>query len=201
MRFFNLPFYDRPPDWLRPEWAREIGLLDRWRAAPTPPPLGGLAQQQRYYASTFPRRHVNFDALLAYVGSQGMELRHPFHDQRLVKFFMGCDGGLLRRGAQKKYLLRQAMLGTLPEVTRARQTKADISAYMWRLAHQHLTQRAIEALAPVRLGWLDAARLRAVDEAVGRWLADGSRGRAPANYAIVWNAVAIDLWLEHAFRL
>ncbi|HEY1749635.1 MAG TPA: asparagine synthase-related protein [Caulobacteraceae bacterium] len=197
----NLNFSTAVPPWVRSGWADDVGLVARWRAMPDLPRLGGLAQQQRYWSSTYPRKHINLDNTLTYVASQGMELRHPLHDQRLVKFFMGCDGGLLRRGLERKHLLRVAMRGTLPEQVRTRQTKANMSSSILTLARRRLAERPIEALAPVRLGWLDAQALRTIEATVGGWIADGAVGPAPGNYAAVWNAISIDLWLEHAFGL
>jgi asparagine synthase (glutamine-hydrolysing) len=201
LRRFNLQFSYETPEWVSPEWSRRVGLADRWRAAPEPPRLNGLGQQQRYYTSTYPRKHVNLDNTLTFVASQGLELRHPFHDQRLVKFFMGCDGGLLRRGLERKHLLRVAMRGVLPEEVRTRTTKANMTGSILTSAKRRLAERPIEALAPVRLGWVDAAYLRRVEEGARAWAAAGFVGRAPGNYSIVWNAIALDLWMEYALGL
>lgn len=198
---FNLPDLGEVPDWVRPQWAAEVGLVERWRAAPDPPRLGNIAQQQRYFASTYPRKHVNLDNALTLVASRGMELRHPFHDQRLVKFFMGCDGGVLRRGLERKHLLRVAMRGTLPELVRTRQTKANMSVSILTMVRRRLAEKPIDEIAPVTLGWLDGEALRSTEQAVGDWIVAGSVGPPPGNYGLVWNAIAMDLWLEHAFGL
>ncbi|MFD2031257.1 asparagine synthase-related protein [Ancylobacter dichloromethanicus] len=58
----------------------------------------------------------------------GVEQRHPLHDLRLLRFFMGAAGGMLLRSGERKHLLREAMRGTLPEVVRTRKTKAHFSA-------------------------------------------------------------------------
>ncbi len=190
-----------PPAWLRPDWASRISLVERSRTTPDPLPGGGFAHRQRHRFSTFPRRHVNLDNTLSYAASQGVELRHPLHDQRLVRFFMACAGGLLRRGTTKKHLLREAMRGTLPEEVRTRQTKANMSVTILEAAKRRLAERPFEAMACVKLGWVDAAKLRETHETVGAWIEAGAAGAAPGNYAMVWNAISIDLWLEHAVGL
>ena len=91
------------PAWLRPEWVRRIGLAERSRPPSDPLPFGGFAHRHRYRISTFPRRHVNVDNMLSYTASQGIELRHPLHDQRLVPVLHG----LRRRRALKTQRRRQ----------------------------------------------------------------------------------------------
>lgn len=189
------------PVWLRPEWVKQIGLLERSRTAPEPLPFGAFAHRQRYRFSTFPRKHINLDNTLSYAASQGVELRHPLHDQRLVRFFMACAGGVLRPGAEKKHLLREAVRGTLPEAVRTRQTKANMSVAILEAVKLRLRQRPLEQLACVRLGWVDAAKLRETHETVGAWVEAGASGTAPGSYTMVWNAISIDLWLEHAVGL
>jgi asparagine synthase (glutamine-hydrolysing) len=197
----NLVLGTQPLDWLRPEWVARIGLMERSRTGAEAAPAGSFAHRQRYHTSTFPRRHINLDNTLSYVASQGVELRHPLHDQRLVRFFMACDGGVLRRGTEKKHLLREAMRGTLPEMVRTRQTKANMSITILEAVRRRLAERPIEELAGVKLGWIDPAKLRETHETVGAWIEAGASGPTPGNYGVVWNAVSIDLWLEHAFGL
>jgi hypothetical protein len=54
--------------------------------------------------------------------------------------------------------------------------------------------------ATLELGWLDADVLRTTEVQAGAWIAAGASGPAPGNYSAVWNAVAMDLWLEHALQ-
>ncbi|MFZ5670782.1 MAG: asparagine synthetase B family protein [Pseudomonadota bacterium] len=198
----HLDFSHRVPDWIDPDWARRVGLSDRWRAAPSVPALGGFAQRQRYHVYALARRHVNLDNVICLVGSRGVELRHPLHDLRLTRFLMGAAGGLLRRGGVKKHLLREAMRGVLPEVVRTRTSKANISAPIIDGVQARIAERPFDDLQCVRRGWVDGARLKRIHDEHLAWRRDGRGEIVPQSpYSAVWNAVAIDLWLENAIGL
>jgi asparagine synthase (glutamine-hydrolysing) len=190
------------PDWIRPDWAKRIGLIDRWHAPEMPDGLRGFAQKSRYGAFHPARRHVNMDAPIAYAESHGIEIRHPLHDQRLSRFAMGADGTVLRALGQKRYVLREAMRGTLPEVVRTRTTKASFVGHVVDAAEEYFRRRPPETMACVRLGWVDGKRLAELHEPYRQWRAAGSVAKAPYGHGnAVWFAVATDLWLENAFGL
>ena len=198
----HLDFQHAPPPWISPDWARRARLSDRWRDAPRPPTPGGFAQAQRYHAYSLARRHVNVENGVAYAASRGVELRHPLHDLRLTRFLMGAAGGMLRRAGVKKHLLREAMRGTLPEIVRTRNGKANIAPPVIDAVTARLAERPIGDLHCVKLGWVDAARLEQYHAAHAAWRSEGTPAKLPPEpYGPVWNAVAIDLWLEHAFGL
>jgi asparagine synthase (glutamine-hydrolysing) len=198
----HLDFTFTVPDWIRPDWAAKIGLADRWRSDKPVVMLPTFAQQQRYGVYAFARRHVNWDNVLAYAAMQGIEIRHPLHDLRLTRFFMGAAGGILIRGGQRKHLLREAMRGTLPEVVRTRRDKANFSAPIIDGVSAHLEQRALMDSPCVQLGWVDAGRLAEFHAAHAKWVHAGATGPVPRlPYAPVWSAIAMNTWLEHAVRL
>ncbi|MEO8259988.1 MAG: asparagine synthase-related protein [Acidobacteriota bacterium] len=198
----HLDFNPAPPVWIGREWAGRIGLSDRWRSAPRPPALSCFAQAQRYHVYALARRHVNIDNAIAYAAGRGVELRHPLHDLRLTRFLMGAAGHMLRRAGQKKHLLREAMRGTLPEVVRTRTTKANIAPPIIDGVTARLTERPIRELHCVRLGWVDGVRLEQYQAAHAAWRHARTAADIPMEpYTPVWNAIATDLWLEHAFGM
>lgn len=198
----HLDFELTAPPWIVPEWAERAHLADRWRNAPQTPPLSHFAHSQRYQAYALARRHVNVDNGVAFAASRGIELRHPLHDLRITRFMMGAAGSMLRRGRTKKHLLREAMRGTLPELVRTRTTKANIGPPVIDAVTARLVERPIRELRCVRLGWVDAARLEQYQAAHEAWRRERTVGNIPAlPYGPVWNAIAIDLWLEHAAGL
>ncbi|WP_296614176.1 asparagine synthase-related protein [Sphingomonas sp.] len=198
----HLDFTLAAPDWIAPDWAQRIGLVDRWREAPRPPAFARMAHEQRYAVYSLARRHMNTDNVLGYAASKGVELRHPFHDFRLTRFAMGASGGMLRRHGVRKFLLREAMRGSLPEMVRQRTDKADMSAPVYDAVADRLRERPIADLAPVRNGWIDAGRLAAIEAEHAAWRAKGATGLPPLSpYSVVWNTVALDLWLDHAAGL
>jgi asparagine synthase (glutamine-hydrolysing) len=102
----------------------------------------------------------------------------------------------------KKHLLREAMRGTLPEPVRTRTSKANISPPIIDAVTAILAERPIGELHCVKLGWVDAARLEEYQAAHVAWRQAGTADKVPTvPYSPVWNAIAIDLWLEHAFGL
>ncbi len=198
----HLDFSYDIPAWIRPDWAKRIDLADRWRQDELPVALPSYAQRQRYQVYSFGRRHVNWDNVLAYVDSQGIEVRHPLHDLRLTSFLMGAAGDLLLRNVQKKYLLRQAMRGTLPEVVRTRLDKANFAATLIDAVEQRLRERKPEDLLGVQMGWVDGKMIAAAHDAHLAWRDAGfPRDLPQIHYGSVWFTVATDLWLEHAFKL
>lgn len=187
------------PDWVQPDWARRTQLLDRWHSRTDAPVFAERAQISRFIRYGFTRRHINWENVLAYADDLGIELRHPFHDLRLTRFFMGAAGEMLRG----KRLLREAMRGVLPEVVRTRTTKATFEATIVDAVQARLNERDISQWWPVRLGWLRAEPLAAAHQ---QWRAlrlqgPGAARKAPEGYGRVWFAAAADLWLEQAFQI
>jgi asparagine synthase (glutamine-hydrolysing) len=190
------------PPWIRPDWAARIGLVDRWRQDALPIALPGLAQQQRYGVFRIARRHVNVEPYLAHAEHHGVEVRHPLHDLRLTRFFMGAAGGLLRKDGLKKHVLREAMRGTLPELVRTRTSKAQFMTHMVDAATELFRQRPPGEMLVARLGWVDSERLSAYHAVFQAWREAGPVAPVPREvWNPVWFALAMDMWLEHAFKL
>jgi asparagine synthase (glutamine-hydrolysing) len=198
----HLRFTGALPSWIDPAWARRIGLAERWRADALAVALPGFAQKTRYQVFALARRHVNFDNVLAYVNREGIELRHPFHDRRLTHFFMGAAGGVMMRDGWRKHLLREAMRGTLPEKVRTRRSKANFAVPGIEAVAQRFRERAPSELMPVKLGWVDGREIARAHDTYVAWQRAGAQPPVPdVSYGLVWGAVAIDLWLEHALRV
>lgn len=88
----------------------------------------------------------------------GVEERSPFYDKRVIEFAFGIPEDQRSRGPGKS-LIREAMIGKLPDLVRERRDKAEFSAI---LAKTLLMPRMKEALDCPRLtahGWVDPARL------------------------------------------
>jgi len=66
-----------------------------------------------------------------------IESRSPLLDRRLVEFLIAVPEDQRWRGANPKFILRQAMRGILPEVVRTRQGKAGFTPVVdWELRHR-----------------------------------------------------------------
>jgi asparagine synthase (glutamine-hydrolysing) len=198
----HLQFSYSPPPWLRSEWARKIGLCERWRSDVPPMQLDTFSQQQRSFRYTAARPHVNVDNVLCMAAGKGVELRHPFHDLRLTHYLMGVPGGMLLRNGERKYLLRQAMRGTLPEKVRTRQTKADLSPPFVDALEEFFRETSVEELQCVKQGWVDGAYITRAFETNRRWYrSDRSRKWPTEVLGPVWSAVATEIWLREALKV
>lgn len=198
----HLDFRLDKTDWLRPEWTARIGLEQRWREEIPRDGLKGFAQQTRYSVFRHPRRHIGYEPVFAYCESQGVETRHPFHDARLAGFFMGASGNVLRKQNCRKFLLREAMRGTLPELVRTRTTKAYFVGHIVDAVDELFERRPARELLPAKLGWIDPDRIAALHAPFAKWRREGSSGPIPdAPWGPVWFALAMDLWLENAVGL
>jgi len=198
----HLDYDPQVPAWLNADWADRIGLRDRWQQDDAPVALPTFAQRNRFSVFTAARRHVNFDNMLAYAERHGVELRHPLHDLRLTRFYMGAAGTALRADGERKYVLREAMRGTLPEKVRQRRDKAYFVAHLVETVIDLLHQRPLEETQCVQRGWVDPAALHRLVEPYRAWHAAGASGAMPTvPLGPVWFALATDMWLDHAFQL
>lgn len=198
----SLDFSHAIPDWIRPEWGTRTGLSERWAADSLPIALPTFAQKQRYQVYRLARRHINVDNVQAFTESQGIELRHPFHDLRLTRFCMGASGNILNRHGQKKHLLREAMRGTLPELVRTRRTKAVFVGHTIDAVAKLFHHRKPEDMLCAQMGWIDPKRIADMHAPFQHWRDSGSQGAIPASpWGPVWFALSLDIWLENAFGL
>lgn len=198
----HLDFRLDQPDWIRPDWMARIGLEDRWRQKIVRTGLRGMDQRSRYSVFSLGRRYTMVDTALAFAESHGVEVRHPLHDLRLTRFFMGAGGEHLRKFNTRKYLLREAMKGTLPEKIRQRRTKSYFVSHQVDAIGELLRQRPLHELTAVKLGWIVPERIAAMHAPFEAWRRNGSEGPIPDGaWGPVWFTLATEMWLEHAFGL
>lgn len=111
--------------------SRNIGVLNPEFVASSANVPGFRAQ--RRFPDSFKEylykmmRHMSLPALLKYEDRDSMafsiEARVPFLDYRIVEYVFSLPNDQLLRGGTTKYVLRQAMRGTLSEKIRTRQDK------------------------------------------------------------------------------
>jgi asparagine synthase (glutamine-hydrolysing) len=195
----HLDFSFAPPSWIRPEWAEAVELPDRWRADVLPTSLSSFSHRHRTTPLRMARRHVNFDNVITCAAMRGIELRHPFYDRRLVEFLLGVPGHMLLHGDSRKYILREAMRGVLPELVRERRTKANFTASFAHAVLDRLAGHSTRDLAVVQRGWMDAGVLDNTVSVFQRWRSAGGQGAWPQEHlAPVYFALAMEVWLAHA---
>ncbi|WP_296615824.1 asparagine synthase-related protein [Sphingomonas sp.] len=183
------------PPWIDPAWASGLALSDRWA---TPPIDRGdsFGRQWRLSAMAPPHRDVTFDPLIALAERNGVTFRHPFHDLRLIRFFMGASGGIMERKGVRKFLLREAMRNTLPEPIRQRTDKAHFAAPMIDAIARYFERCPPSRMHVVQRGWVKGQILDDLFAQHLVWRRDGLSGPAP-NTALggIWNCIAVDMLL------
>jgi asparagine synthetase B (glutamine-hydrolysing) len=118
-----------------------------------------------------------------YANAHGIEFRMPFRDLALVRFCLSIPADLSLRDGERKWLLRQALRGRLPEHLRQRPKGSDLTPF----------QDAASARQQAR-----HARLRAPASAWVDGLLDTSACARldPDERAILdWMSLALGAWL------
>lgn len=166
-------------DCLRPVWrerlsARMQAELQRYRDFPRPRQclrlLGADASQNSSAEHWHARRH-------------GLEIALPLRDLRLVRACLSMPADLFQRGAQHKWLLREALRGRLPEAVRLRPKSFDLSERF--LASMRTIDPAIGRLC------------EEVRELAADYLLPLAADANPAQSALLsWQLAALGSWLR-----
>jgi asparagine synthase (glutamine-hydrolysing) len=177
------------PRWIPRKVAREYGLdQHRFELALHGGPLGGKYRHTMVTSAVGLSRSMGHLLL-----DDGLDVRHPFLDRRLLEFGLALPPELTTRPYAGKWVLREAMRGMVPELIRTRVGKGSQNErHAWALAHQR------ELLAPLvrtpllaDLGVVDGAELRkSFDEAPRQ---GQSRGDP---HAALQQCLAVEAWLQ-----
>jgi asparagine synthase (glutamine-hydrolysing) len=183
------PEVTRVPPWLHRDAVRRFGLRDR-------------ATEMTLYAGPVGHkyRHAVVHSLatvsrtLGYVVLEDrLEVRHPFLYRPLVEFALTLRPDLLVRPYARKWILREAMRGIVPEQVRTRIGKGSVSErYAWSLtAQRQLLEPLVEEPMLADLGIIDPAELRAAFDA-----APHQPGRKDEPHTALQGVLAIEAWLQ-----
>ncbi len=152
-----------------------------------------LAERRRSLLAARSARSATIE--IFHASAAGIELRHPYRDLRLIEFALGLPAHQLYRGRQRKYLLRVALRGRLPQALLARRQPTSLAPLYRRgvldreLATTHALLRAsaprVEGI--VRRNWLDSIL------AERRW--------SPAEELAVWHCLTLELWFRQSAGL
>ena len=158
--------FDRPlPDWIRPDFAAKAGLEGRHRANfPSRRAAAGAADFERRWLLThpfFPR--VFAEAYRLYL-KEGIELRTPLADRRLLRFAATRPRWERRTGWQVKLLMRASLTDVLPpSVTGDRPRPTGTTEGLLALALRRHLGGLLDGMARDSLleglGVIDAAKL------------------------------------------
>jgi asparagine synthase (glutamine-hydrolysing) len=183
------PEVTRVPPWMHPTIVRRFGLRDR-------------AIEMTLYAGAvgYKYRHAVVQSLatvsrtIGYVVLEDkLDVRHPFLYRPLVEFALTLPPELVVRPYARKWVLREAMRGIVPEPVRTRIGKGSASErYAWSLtAQRQLFEPLVHESILADLGVVSSARLRAAFDAAPR-----QPGRKGDPHSTLQGVLAIEAWLQ-----
>ena len=127
----------------------------------------------------------------------GLQHFDPFLDRELIEFMYRVPGSMKIRGGVTKQLLRAAMRGILPEVTRTRIAKVgwNAPAHVWFSGRNLADLRdLVSSQAFRRRGIYDVAE---VERLIAEHVAIVESGAARENHMMfLWQLVNLEMWLR-----
>lgn len=174
------------PPWILPAAVRAYGLEGRGFVARVARSPSG-----RKYVTDILLAIANMPDVLALhaVVQDVVEERHPFLDRSLVELSLGLAPAMCAQPCARKWVLREAMRGILPELVRTRHSKGSVDgAFAHWLAREdgRLTNR-VERAEISRIGIIEPGALKSAIQA--------AVNGAPHLRAALVRAFALELWL------
>jgi asparagine synthase (glutamine-hydrolysing) len=177
------------PPWILPSTARRYGLPARATAAAIYAGRRGNKYRDGVAASVA----AIVGGLSYAVIEEALDVRHPYLYRPLVEFALRLPPTSCVRPHQRKWILREAMRGILPEPVRTRVGKGGPQGGLaWSLVRQKpLLEPLLRDQVLAELGVVDPVKLRASFEA----LPHEPDGREKL-HAAVHHTLAIEAWLQ-----
>ncbi|HET7622690.1 MAG TPA: asparagine synthase-related protein [Gemmatimonadaceae bacterium] len=185
----------RAPSWLRPEVVSLAGLDARERHAALPHSRISCVRHETYWYLTYPYFPRVFGLASAMALEEGIELRSPLYDARIIELALSRPRWERSSGVETKLLLRRAVKGLLPEhVLAPRPAKTGTTgAYFDRSMREGYPPLCEEFLRCSELesaGMIDADELRRSATAYTRGEASGQVG------VNLFLSLQAELWLR-----
>jgi asparagine synthase (glutamine-hydrolysing) len=165
----------------------------RQRAAHIEPPSLSATNGRAPLARELLRQtfHTSLPSLLRYADRDSMahsrEVRLPFLDRRLAEFALSLPAGLVYRDGRRKYVLREAMRGLVPNAILERNDKIGFEPPQ---ASWLATPAARSLVSDVLLDGRARARSLYDVAAIERDLRTGSW----RDHSALWRALSVELW-------
>lgn len=177
--------------YMQPDFARSAAVDEILHLAQYPPALSVADDQLRRLTSGWivpTLETANHSSAVL-----GVECRFPFQDVRLVEYCLSLASGQKLRDGWDRWILRQAMGGSVPEAIQWRKNKSDLSHAFHGGLLRHDAARASEMLngaSEVLAPFVDLPRLQAE---LPRQL---GLSRRDAGEQVLWRALALSAWLR-----
>jgi len=174
------------------EFARRVRLADRLRTS-TYETRGTTFAQASVHESLVQPWMAHALEIQDRAGARyGVEYRHPFYYRPVIEYSFAIPEDQRYRRDSTKFILREAMRGTLPESVRTRTTKAEFSGAFVRIFNEVGGESLLDGLKIAQVGWVDELRLKAMArERLAKF------GRA--NLWPIWAAVSVELWYRATY--
>lgn len=149
-------------------------------------------RQQRLNTLRNPNASWAIKDVMRRASVQGVELRHPLSDYRLIEFAVNLPTTQTFRAARRKIIVRNAMRGYLPDSILDRREKI----YLGTLFHRGLRERETSKVWAL-LTNMRAAELGFVDESkVQQAYRDYLDGKSSS---VFWHTLTLEDWLRRYF--
>ena len=189
VRKFARRLRNRPvvPEFIDGAFARRIALSDRLQAEPRR--AAGMSFGQFTLYESFHSGWVahGVDIFDRSTARFEIEERHPFHDRRLYEFLMALPDDQRARDFQRKYILRNAMRGLVPDSVLARRDKADFSILFIQALERIGGEHFFDSMSLESAGWVDRAEFQ-------RTYRRRSENYLDTNIWPLWTTFALELW-------
>jgi asparagine synthase (glutamine-hydrolysing) len=177
------------PRWVSSTMARRYGLRGRAFVAAS---FGGRIGHKYHHAIV--TNVIGISSITEYgIISDCLDVRHPFLYRPLVEFALQLPPELCTRPYERKWVVREAMRGILPDVVRTRVGKGTpLALYVHSLtAQRQLLEPLVQDPILAELGIVDAVELRAAFHAVPH-----QPRRKEGTHAAVHRTLMIEAWLQ-----
>jgi asparagine synthase (glutamine-hydrolysing) len=179
------------PDWVRPEFARRVGLAEIVRQNEDPPfDANDMARQMRHDLIFM---YMNMRGMVWSERTQarfGLGFADPWSDRRLASFVLAAPQWTIQRVREPKRIARQAMRGVMPEEVR-RQVVNINPGPMFELAIKEWGQETVRTLIK---GSQAAARGYLDEDVFLRRYESFRRGEKQTHG--FWWTLTLEMWLR-----
>lgn len=173
-----------PPKWIRPRFRAE--LIRRVRQPRAPDALGSFAQRFSYASVFSPYFQMQLEMENKHACHAKRSAAFPFLDSRLIEFVLSVPWKMRCQNGERKWLLRKAMAGRLPEVVLQRKGKGN-----W-------TKSAEEALEPLGLNQTHGAASR-LSDSLNRYVIPAATAKLISKDE-VWSIISAGQWINCFFN-
>ena len=183
--------WGKAPPWINPELASRTDLLRRLRQVRPRRPFDSFSAELDCYILTRGRTVLVNERRELAAAHQGVELRFPFYDRRLLEFMLAVPWGEKVTNGVVKPFLRETP-GLLPEALRNLREKADYSGVNESLMRKgdHAALRELFRSPPTEVARY--VNLRKAQQTCEAFLAGDNNQQRPT-----WVFACFFLWLKN----